>query len=527
MYKVLLVDDEPLCIEGLSMIVDWTAMDFELCGTCNDGEEAIDRIKELSPQIVITDIRMPVMDGLALIQQAQSLVESKPHFIILSGYGEFEYAKKAMEFGIKHYILKPIIKNDIVEVLLQVKHMLDNNRREKEVGELYRISVIADIFYKIIFGIPLKQDVEKLKELLPEHPGESLWVYLHIRTREHNKLPEACTRGENQLDCSYGDGRVYMIIQDQNNFGVVIRRDENIDLKTDVERVIEKLRSEWTEVFDTEVSVGVGIEVCCLEELKNSRKKACDAVAFQFFEGTESIIFYDQIKNRSIEGWDENITGVDLIVNEIESLNQTNAEGMINEAFDLFKSKLISPETVKMYSINLFYKLYELTDRLAGDSVEIGEINGKCKPYFTGCSTDIEEMRSHVLEYCRECCRYLKLIRDSKSQSSIYKIDDYINRNYKRNITIKDMAKELFLHPVYLGQLINSKYGMNFNELVNRLRIEEACGLISATEKSISQIAMELGYGSYAGFLIQFERRTGLKPTEYKRINIKGKILGG
>ncbi len=520
MYKVLLVDDEPLCIEGLRMIVDWTAMGFELCGACNDGEAAIDSIKELSPQIVITDIRMPVMDGLALIQQAQGLAENKPLFIILSGYGEFEYAKKAMELGIKHYILKPIIKDDIVEVLLQVQCKLDNDKREKEISELYRSSAIADIFYRIIFGIQVKQDIEKLKEMLSEHPGGNLWVYLHVRTKEHNKLPEACKCGGNQVDCIYDDGRIYMLIQDQNNFGVVIRRDENINLKTDIERVIEKLRTNFAEVFNTGISVGVGIEVGCLKELKNSYKKACDAIAFQFFEGAESVIFYEQIKNRSIEGWDENITGVDLIVNEIESLNQTNAERMINEAFDLFKSKLISPETVKMYSINLFYRLYELTDRSGGDSAEIGEINGKCEPNFNGGSTDIEEMRSHVLKYCRECCRYLKLIRESKSKSSIYKIDEYINRNFKSNITIKDMAKELFLHPVYLGQLIISKYRMNFNELVNKLRIEEACELIRTTEKPISQIAMELGYGSYAGFLIQFERRTGLKPTEYKKINI-------
>ncbi len=513
MYKVLLVDDEPLCIEGLKLIVDWADMGFELCGVCNDGQEAINKIKELSPHIVITDIKMPILDGLALIQQAQEFEVCKPVFIILSGYGEFEYAKKAMEFGIKHYILKPIIKDDIAEVLLQVRCLLDCDKRAEEIGKINRGSVITDIFYKILLGVQLKQDVEKLKELLPGHPEGSLWVYLHIRTKERSNNPEAFRWDDNEPDCVNNDG-MYLLIQDRNNFGIVIKRDKNTDLRTEVDGVIEKFKAKYAGEFDSGISVGVGTEVACLEELRNSCIQACDAIAFQFFASEETVIFYEQIKNRSIEGWNDDIARVDLITNEIESLNQTEAERIINEAFDLFKSKLISPEIVRMYSINIFYRLYELTDSLA---VNAGELKDKYKQYLTSSTIDIEEMRKLVLNYCRECCQHLKFIKESRSQSITARIDEYISRNFKRNITIKDMAKELFLHPVYLGQLIISKYGMPFNELINGRRINEACRLIETTEKPVSQIAMELGYGTYAGFLIQFEKRTGLKPTEYKR----------
>jgi two-component system response regulator YesN len=117
MYKVLLVDDESLALEGLRLLVDWESFGFEIHGECSDGEEAFTLIEKFNPDLVITDIRMPGLDGLGLIEKVAGRAQANPKFIIISGYNEFEYARKALRFGINHYLLKPVFKEDLIAVL--------------------------------------------------------------------------------------------------------------------------------------------------------------------------------------------------------------------------------------------------------------------------------------------------------------------------------------------------------------------------------------------------------------------------
>ncbi|MEC0305136.1 response regulator, partial [Terribacillus saccharophilus] len=119
MFKVLLVDDEPMLLEGISSIVEWEQQGTVLHGIARNGLEALDFIKEHTPDIVITDITMPGLDGMGLIEQGRK-VYPLIKWILLSGYNEFEYAQKAMRFGVKHYLLKPSSEEDIHEALEEV-----------------------------------------------------------------------------------------------------------------------------------------------------------------------------------------------------------------------------------------------------------------------------------------------------------------------------------------------------------------------------------------------------------------------
>lgn len=120
MHKVLLVDDEPLALEGLKFAVKWESLGYEIAGECGDGEEAVSLIEKLHPELVITDIRMPGLDGLGLIEHVKKHYSGDVRFIILSGYAEFEYAREALKYGVKHYLLKPVFEAELKEVLLEI-----------------------------------------------------------------------------------------------------------------------------------------------------------------------------------------------------------------------------------------------------------------------------------------------------------------------------------------------------------------------------------------------------------------------
>lgn len=124
-YTVLLVDDEPWAIEGLQMFVDWEGLGFRICGVCENGAEALATARELMPDVIVTDIRMPELDGLELIGQLQGEGAAPAEFVVLSAYSEFAFAKRAMQLGVHHYLLKPIIGDEAAEVLTQIRMRLD------------------------------------------------------------------------------------------------------------------------------------------------------------------------------------------------------------------------------------------------------------------------------------------------------------------------------------------------------------------------------------------------------------------
>ena len=120
MYKVVLVDDEELIIEGMKRLINWKELGCEIAGVAYDGDEALDIMNEAEPDILITDIRMPVYDGLELIRRAKE-VNPEINFIVISGYSQFEYAQQAIKYGVKDYLLKPLKKRELENSLTEIK----------------------------------------------------------------------------------------------------------------------------------------------------------------------------------------------------------------------------------------------------------------------------------------------------------------------------------------------------------------------------------------------------------------------
>jgi two-component system response regulator YesN len=127
MYSVLIVDDEEIIRNGIAQVIDWNKAGYKLIGTAEHGIDALHKITTYLPDIVITDLKMPVMDGISLIKEVRKL-EVSTEFIILSGYSEFEYAKIAMEYGIRYYLLKPTNDNTILQTLNQVREEIQKKQ---------------------------------------------------------------------------------------------------------------------------------------------------------------------------------------------------------------------------------------------------------------------------------------------------------------------------------------------------------------------------------------------------------------
>lgn len=189
MYSVLLVDDEPLAIEGLRMFVDWEQYGFRVCGACENGAEALAAASASMPDVIVTDIRMPDMDGLELIRQLHEErgLGGTAEIVVLSAYGEFAYAKRALQLGINHYLLKPVIEEEAAEVLSQIRMRLDSRRAAlrngKDVSEEASLPLLAAHLLKEVIEAIENADrdraVDVVDRMFREWEGQSLeWAGL-------------------------------------------------------------------------------------------------------------------------------------------------------------------------------------------------------------------------------------------------------------------------------------------------------------------------------------------------------------
>jgi Response regulator containing CheY-like receiver domain and AraC-type DNA-binding domain len=381
MYKVLLVDDEPFAIEGLKLIVDWKNLDYEIAGECKNGEEAVCMIEKVLPDLVITDIRMPVMDGLDLIAHVKKHIAKDIKFIILSSYSEFEYAQKALRLGINHYVLKPVFQEEITEVLIGLS---------KQLG-------------------------------LQKQP-------------------------ENKMKISQGKTGLY-----END---ILSRAEQDGLKLEYQPV-------WQKNF-------------------GSRE----------------------------------ITYLNDIVDALEDLNPQKLEIVIESAFGYFQNQLLAPEIVKMFVMNIIYHCIRMTQEMGGssdgllDRYEISQLEQR--------KTTVGDLKGLLLNFCQESYFNWKALQERNLNQNIYRIQEYIQQNYKQNLTLKEIAKNFYLHPVYLGQLFLKNFGFSFSEYLHQLRIREAERLMTAGNMKPHEIAAEVGYNNYHSFLNNFRKYTGHNPADYK-----------
>ncbi|WP_242855638.1 response regulator [Ruminiclostridium josui] len=181
MFKVLLVDDEPMALEALKIVADWKELGFTICGEGKNGDEALNKIKETKPDLVVTDIRMPGMDGLELIRNVKENVNQDTIFIIVSGYDEFEYAKKAMQYGIRYYVLKPVFKDEFSEVLVEI---VDKLEEKYQLGKMTANNVRADIGNLLGEFLLGNLDEDELKSRMPIDiwKNNAKWFYVCLGT---------------------------------------------------------------------------------------------------------------------------------------------------------------------------------------------------------------------------------------------------------------------------------------------------------------------------------------------------------
>ncbi|HEX2945521.1 MAG TPA: response regulator [Clostridia bacterium] len=537
MYKVLLVDDEPAALEALRLAADWESLGYVICGECSNGEEAVRMIESLWPDLVVTDVRMPVMDGLDLVRHAAEHMKSDSEFVLVSGYDEFEYAKRAIKYGIRHYVLKPVTKEEFTAVLEEVRARFGQRDRLKELDAWNRDVEAYEYFERLISGV------------LEEHPGGVrlteaaghgvLWAYAVVEpyfyralARESpGRIHKSCSDLKSELEMPENPFIIAHIAPlEKEGYGLVLRC--NCEGKHEIDNAAEAiqenaaeaslaaaseaLRAKLSRIFQANFYLAVSNPADAPGQLKKLVKEAMTALSYRCFKPAGSILFYKDCGSLRLNYSLDCIAGRDDVYESLESLDAARLADSVGKVFEGFAGTFTAPEVVEIYLANVIYKCLELIKSMGGDIEETLKSYQGGMLSFSGLSLD--EAKSIFECFCKSVLESLLKLKSTEKQSDMLRVRDYISSHYKGSITIREMSGYLFVHPVYLGHLIHKWFGCGFNEYLNRLRIDEAKRLLSDTNRKIGEIAVEVGYGEYGTFLKQFEKYVRMKPAEYRDI---------
>lgn len=512
LYKVLLVDDEHKALEGLEIMVDWKAMGFEICGLCTNGEEAVRQIQHSFPHVVITDIRMPGMSGLELIEYIKKNVDPDIRFVIMSAYSEFEYAKRAMAQGVNHYILKPIIEEEVYEVLHEVYEQLEKQSKFEHLREEFDRETIVNIILKLIQG---KYVDENLKKKILSHYDDKEWycILIEMGRKVHAQETTSIIRGIEQYIGLRKD--VFLLNMNTNYEGIIIGLDKRADTKREIRHfahgVYHTIQSLYNICIDMVISHGVP----SILQMKDAYTAALETMKFRVFMSDSGIISYEQIKDQSIRFELEKIRYVEQLFEALENADSQKVDDIIRMVEEEFYTKQISPDILKMFIVNVVYKtihFIEETDRDDEKLLSRYNINRLLQSYLT-----IEEMITILKNYCRSLIQYVSELRDQKSKGILYDIKLYIRDHFHECLTIRKIANHFYMNPIYLGQIFTKTYGMGINDYLHKLRIEEAKRLLKHTSMKLNEIANKVGYSNYSRFIKKFEQYQAMKPLEYKK----------
>lgn len=518
MYSVILVDDEVFSRQGLRNLIDWEDCGFTVTGEAGNGEDALAMIHRDKPDLVITDIRMPVMDGLELIRRIrEDHALSDTEFIIISGYDDFAYAQKAVRYGVLDFILKPIDEHELQSVLKELAGKLDREEWERQqqnrlIGERMISTLIrGDAPDADIAEWAAEQGFrpdETFRYMLVEVNDLHPWQDKPIPSPEDMRL--AIKEEIKTLLC---EDRLPYVHMHAKRFGVILPASRLPEGKDGLESVAGRLQAAISRRLDAPVYLFIGDAVSRLQELKESYQTA-NAAALHKYAWDGLVIIHDRLPETPL-----NYTSLDPSI--LRQLNERVEEGVeadilhaIESVFNEFRNLRLAPEAVKLAIHACVTEVLKGMKRLDIDSSDMVHL-----PPMLGwqdLSLSPGELKRLFTAFMLESADRLAVRRKDSVKGSIQKIKEYIEANYHENISLKSIAAKFYTNPVYLGQLFKKTYGVYFNEFLLSIRIREAKKLLRRTDLRIYEVANRVGFNNADYFVTQFEKIEKMTPTEYR-----------
>ncbi len=514
MYKVLIVDDEVFVRKGLIGLMDWSKLNFEICGEAENGEQALALIERLAPELVIVDIRMPMLDGLELIRQVKTEGAHQPLFVILSGYPDFSYAQQAFRYNVSDYILKPVDEQELTAALKKTAHTLNQKQLLLMTKEK---PLVATVIESLLQSEPDEQVLARIAHSLDLPPASS---YTYVIAEIQDLLPHGTVDYMPALQACFirffqQEGQTLLLhVRAYNQYGLIVPRlwmdRQSADERTSYVKLLTMLEKE----LDTSIALFVGLKANHLKNITASGASAEECLNYRFSEASDRLFMAAELREVSLYYFDVDEELHGKLMYEVEANRREGFALAIDTIFMTFRERRFAPGAVANTIRRILIAVINIIRQLEGNEKELARLEDLLEWQTKYRNTS--QLKDIFLQFIEEAAAYIACKRGEKSEGNIEKIKKYIDGHYRENIYLKGIAADFHLNPVYLGQLFRKHYGVYFNEYLLSLRVEEAKRLLRQTKKRVYEIAETVGFQNADYFATQFEKLENMTPTDYR-----------
>lgn len=520
MFPVLIVDDEPIARESLSYLMDWEDYGFVVKGFAEDGQQALAMLKEDYYALVLTDIRMPKMNGLELIERMRD-VASDASVVILSGYDDFEYARQGIKLGVKDYLLKPVDEEDLIAVLLRIHRELTDKallqRRHHEGDRAFRERLLR----RLAHGQLRRGDYAEQLRLADFPANAEAFVCLSVemdsayesalsdrdfelkRYAIRNILDELC-------DSSGG----FAFEESEERYGVIYAGDADRLGGEAVRHLAEEIASAVRTYAKETVSIGIGQTAAEPERIVDAYRSAEAAVDGKFLAGAGAILAAPA--ERSAEA--------DVRLRELEEETLTALKDRRREAalqalgrlWDGFKAAGLPADEVKRIVLELFVQLFRLVKDAGANHARL--FNYKLGDYeYVMRAKTMDDLLAFTEKRCEAVLELLLRTNEIRPKKAYDEVRAIVQEQYASPISLKSVAQQIYMNPNYLGKLFKAHADLSFNDYVLKVRMEKAKELLLHTDMKVYEIALAVGFGELDWFYKRFKAYTGVSASEFKQ----------
>lgn len=522
LYKLLLVDDEEDARQAVIRRLDWKSLGFEVVGEASNGEEALEMAERLEPDVIMTDIRMPYMDGLELCRRVKKLLPGT-RMAILSGFDEFEYAREAITQQVEDYILKPIDAEALAVIFRRIRASLDEEiKRRRDIETLRR-------HYEE--SLPVIRRQALLELLLGNIPSAFLLEYLANRgldihaggycvavIRYDGAAVEARFLGlslEKLIEDTLRDGPDYFVLPVQGHVAILFLTAENTAPET-ISGVLHPLFVQGKKLLGLDLHIGIGKLYHRPEDVARSYEEAGEALEYQFLlEGGQCVCIGDIVPESGAERMPDPAFA-DAVIRQIKIGGEEDVRGAVRALVEHLKAVGTSPQQYQIYLMELLTGLLRVirSYRIDEKEARLEALLSEGLPMRFG---SLAELESWLYAYCDNLRRLARKERKDSIRMLVDRARDILECHYMDSHLSQDVVcAQLGVSTAYFSTVFKRETGEGFVGYLTNLRMEKALELLHTTDEKTYEITEKIGYTDPNYFSYVFKKRFGISPSRYR-----------
>ena len=527
LYNVLLVDDEADVLQAMRKKIDWEALGFCLAGTAENGQEALEMAEQLHIDVVMTDIKMPYMDGLTLCKNLKQSYRNMK-VIIYSGFDDFEFAREAVHLEAEEYLLKPISAGDMEAAFSKVRKKLDQEydeyRNLNRLSEYYRKSLpamreqlVMGILEGRIAGERARAMMETYEICLDSPFYVVAALYMDVNPREEQPQPA-------QLFTLSLKDMVQDYLKNRTRFFSTAFLDQVIvifmlDEREEIDQVLyhlDQICKMGFRVLKSSVTAAVG-QICAnTDALHTSYEEAVNAMEYRSILGSGQVLYINDIEPCS----EENILVTEHefqnLVHAVKLGNRDETNAAIAQIMDSIRKEPISPGQYQLLFMELLSELMKIGRAYKLHPNQIfGEHAGSWQELYRMVTVD--ELEGWLQEVCTNLRHVLRHERRDSAARLTEQAKAYIEEHYKESdLSADSLCRCLNVSAAYFSTIFKREVGMSFVAYLTKIRLEHALELLRTTEDKTYIIASRVGYMEPNYFSYVFKKQYGISPSKYR-----------